>query len=285
MDDILLYAKYARGYRQGGINFTNPGVETWEPEKLDSFELGAKTSFRGGAVSGYFNIAGFYNKLSNQQFFAGLIPTPAAAATGVSGGAAIVNAGGSRIYGIEVDASALFFDSLRLDVGYAYLDTRVTQVAAAALQGDGSVLGQRLVGTPFGQILPRVQVGSPFNDTPKHKLTVTASYKLPLDESLGDIRIGGTWVKTSRYINDGSVPAFVNGVGLGVTPATDLLNLNLDWKGVGGSPIDVSAFVTNLTKETYNVASTGAWASAGVGEILLNQPRFYGVRLRYNFGN
>jgi iron complex outermembrane recepter protein len=283
-NDILLYAKYARGYRQGGINFTNPGVETWQPEKLDSFELGAKTSFRG-AVSGYFNVAAFYNKLSNQQFFAGLIPTPAAAASGVSGGAAIVNAGGSRIFGAEVDASILFFDSLRLDVGYAYLDTKVTQVAGAALQGDGSVLGQRLVGTPFGQILPRVQVGSPFNDTPKHKLSVTASYKLPLDESLGDIRIGGTYVKTASYINDGSVPATVNGIGLGVSPSTDLVNLNLDWKGVAGSPVDLAFFVTNLTKEAYNVASTGAWASAGIAEILLNQPRFYGVRLRYNFGN
>jgi iron complex outermembrane recepter protein len=158
-------------------------------------------------------------------------------------------------------------------------------VAGAALQGDGSVLGQRLVGTPFGQILPRVQVGSPFNDTPKHKLSVTASYKLPLDESLGDIRIGGTYVKTASYINDGSVPATVNGIGLGVSPSTDLVNLNLDWKGVAGSPVDLAFFVTNLTKEAYNVASTGAWASAGIAEILLNQPRFYGVRLRYNFGN
>ncbi|HEX8031459.1 MAG TPA: TonB-dependent receptor, partial [Vicinamibacterales bacterium] len=43
--DTLIYAKYARGYRQGGINFTNPFLETWEPEKLDIFELGAKASF------------------------------------------------------------------------------------------------------------------------------------------------------------------------------------------------------------------------------------------------
>ena len=32
MDDLLLYAKWARGYRQGGLSFTNPGLETWEPE-------------------------------------------------------------------------------------------------------------------------------------------------------------------------------------------------------------------------------------------------------------
>ncbi|MCX7863421.1 MAG: TonB-dependent receptor [Novosphingobium sp.] len=282
-ENILLYAKYDRGYRQGGMNFTNPGVELWGPEKLDAFEIGAKTSFRG-AVRGYFNIAAFYNKLKDQQFFAGLIPTPAFAALGIAGGAAIINAGASRVYGVEVDASATFFDSLNLSVGYTYLDTKVTRVAAAATQGDGSALGQLLVGTPFGAILPRVQVGSPFNDTPKHKLAVNASYTLPLDESIGRISLGATWVHASSYINDGAVPRVVNGIGLGRSPSTDLVNLNLDWKEVAGSPIDLAFFVTNLTKEKYNVNSTGAWSSAGVAEILVNQPRFYGVRVRFNFG-
>ena len=282
-ENILLYGRYDRGYRQGGMNFTNPGVELWGPEQLDAFEIGAKTSF-GGAVRGTFNIAAFYNRLKNQQFFAGLLPTPAAAASGVSGGAAIVNAGGSRVYGVEVDASATFFDSLNINIGYTWLDTKVTSVAGAALQGDGSVLGQRLVGTPFGQILPRVSVGSPFNDTPKHKFSINANYTLPIDESLGEISFGVTFVHASSYINDGAVPAAVNGFGLGVTPANDLLNLNLDWKEVAGSPIDLSFFVTNVTKETSNVNSTGAWPSAGVAEVLLNQPRFYGVRVRFNFG-
>ena len=41
---------------------------------------------------------------------------------------------------------------------------------------------------------------------------------------------------------------------------------------------------TNVTKEKYNVANTGAWNSAGVAEIIPGQPRFYGVRVRYSFG-
>jgi iron complex outermembrane receptor protein len=281
--DALLYAKYDRGYRQGGLNFTNPGVESWAPEKLDAFEVGAKVAFRG-AVSGYFNVAAFYDKLANQQVFAQLLPTPFAASTGVSGGNAIVNAGASRIYGLDVDASLLFFDSFRLSAGYAYVNTRVSQVASGALQGDSSPLGQLLVGTPFGQIIPTVQVGSAFTNAPKHKLTVNGTYTLPLDKSMGDLSVGVTWVYQSSYINDGATPAFVNGIPLGFTPATNLVNLNLDWRSVAGSPVDLSLFVTNLTKETYNVASTGAWASAGVAEILLNQPRFFGARVRFNFG-
>jgi iron complex outermembrane receptor protein len=234
-------------------------------------------------MSGYFNLSAFYNKLDNQQFFAGLIPTPAAAATGVAGGAAIVNAGSSRVYGLEADTSVLLFDSLRLSAAYTYLNTKVKDVASAATQGDGSVLGTLLEGSPFGTIIPRVQVGSPFNDTPKHKLSMTGTYTLPLDDSIGDISVGATWVHASKYINDGSVPASAGGFPLGVTPSTDIINLNLDWKSVAGSPIDLALFATNVTKERYNVASTGAWSSAGVAEVTWNQPRFYGMRVRYNF--
>ncbi len=276
--DMMVYAKYARGYRQGGINFTNPGLELWGPESLDSYELGVKTSFRG-AVSGYLNVAAFYNSLKDQQVFAGLTPSAAGAAVGVAGGAAIVNAGKSRIYGLEVDASATVFDSLRFDLGYTYLNTKVQDIASTA------ELLPLLDGTPFGNITPSVSKGSSFTNSPKHKLTLGATYTLPLDESLGRLSIGALWVHTSKYINDGAVPATVNGIPLGATPSTDLINANIDWRGVGGSPIDLSLFVTNITKEKFNVASTGAWNSAGVAEILLNQPRFYGVRVRFSFGD
>ena len=276
--DLLAYVKYARGYRQGGINFTNPGLETWEPETMDAYEIGGKASFRG-SVSGYFNAAFFFNKLRNYQVFGGLVASPAGAAAGVAGGAGIINVGRARSYGLEIDASLLFFHSLRLNVGYTYLNTKVQELATQA------ELQARLVGTPFGQFIPRVRVGGPFNDSPKHKLSVTGTYTLPLPESIGEVMLGATWVHTSKYINDGSVPAEVNGIGLGVTPSTDLINLNLDWKKVGGSAFDLALFVTNLTKEKFNVSNTGAWSSAGVAEILMNPPRFYGARVRFNFGD
>jgi iron complex outermembrane receptor protein len=281
--DLLFYAKYARGYRQGGLNFTNPGVESWAPEKTDNFEVGAKATFRG-SVSGYVNLAGFYNKLSNQQIFAALTPDALNASLGVAGGNAVINAGKSRIYGAEVDASATFFDSLRIDAGYTYLNTKITSSGTAATRGDGSALGQLIVGSPFDKITPTSILGASFANTPKHRLTVTGTYTLPLDESIGRVSFGATWVHTSRAVNDYSVPGFVDGIPVGVTPANDLINLNFDWRGIAGSPIDASVFVTNLTKERFTVANGGGWNTAGVAEILLNQPRFYGVRLRYNFG-
>ena len=63
-------------YRQGGVNLTNVGIETWDAEKVDTYEIGAKASFRGGALSGYFNVAAFYNDFTDQQLVATLTPRP-----------------------------------------------------------------------------------------------------------------------------------------------------------------------------------------------------------------
>ena len=67
-DDVLLYGKYSRGYRQGSVNIIGPADFTnFEPEQVDVFELGAKTRFDAGAVRGTFNAAAFYSDFTDQQ--------------------------------------------------------------------------------------------------------------------------------------------------------------------------------------------------------------------------
>ena len=118
--DVLLYAKYARGYRQGNINASNTIPQGWGPEKVDSYEIGAKASM-SGAFSGYFDIAAFYNDFSNQQLAASLIPLPGSTASPAQ---AIVNAGKSRIQGVEVD-SQFNYSVFSVAAGYTYLDTKL----------------------------------------------------------------------------------------------------------------------------------------------------------------
>ena len=277
--DLLFYAKYARGYRQGGLFAAAVGLESWSPEKMDSFEAGVKASFRG-AVNGYFNASAFYNNLRDRQTFAGLTPTAAARAAGFSGGSSFVlNAAKARSYGLEVDAAAQFFDSLRLSLGYTYLNTKILDVLSSA------ELAPRLVGTPFATAVPQVASGTAFANAPKHKLTATANYDFPVAASLGDISLGVTWVYTSKQVNNFNDPAYVNGSPLGVTPSNNLVNVNLDWRKVAGSAFDVALFVTNLTKDEYNLPNQNSWLTSGVGEVTPNPPRFYGVRVRYTFGD
>jgi len=274
-DDILLYAKYARGYRQGGLSFTNVGQETWDPEKVDAFEIGAKTSFRAGSVKGYFNIAGFYNDFTNQQVFSAAIANPT---SGIAGGAVILNAGKSRIKGIEVDTSVTLFDSLRLDAGYTYLDTLVKEIVAPAAQ------------FPFTRFIPQVAQGGPLVLSPKHRLTLSATYTLPLDESIGKISIGGTYVYTAKQLSNSAVLAVppdplspFNNPNIGQLPATNLFNLNVNWDRVMGTPIDAAFFMTNVTNEIYPVQYGNAYTSAGFDSLIMGQPRMYGFRLKYRF--
>ncbi len=258
--DTLLYAKWSRGYRQGGINFTNPGLETWNPEKVEAYELGAKLTFRG-AVNGYFNVAGFYNDFSDQQIFGGLV---AKEGSGIAGGAAIINAGKSTIKGVEVDAGVTLFDALRLSAGYTYLDTKIKELVPPVLQPD----------SPFAQILPRGSVGSALTYSPKNRLTLSADYVIPLAENVGEISFGANYVYTDEQIVDGN----------NTIPSSNVVNLNAAWKNIGGSNIDLAAFATNITNKVYFNTAGGGFDSLGVDDRLLAPPRMYGLRVRFNFG-
>jgi iron complex outermembrane receptor protein len=257
IDDVMAYGKYSRGYRQGGINVTAIGLESWKPETADAYEIGAKASFTG-AVSGYFNIAGFYNQLRNQQVGASTVPRPE---SGLSQGNTILNVGKATIQGVEVDASTLLFDSLRLDVGYLFLDTKVNGIPVSVPVTNG----------PFFEVRPTVLDGSSLTYSPRNRVTVTATYSLPLPE---DVSLGATFVHTDKQVANASAL-------FGILPPTDLLNLNATWTGIMRSPLDAAFFMTNATNEIYPVATT---AGSGYDNILFGQPRVWGFRLRYNFG-
>lgn len=268
IDDVMAYAKYARGYRQGSINVATYGLEQWNPEKVDTYELGIKTSFRG-PVRGTFNLAAFYNDFMDQQIQLSpivcttialpqcpFVPSPTAG---------IANAGSSTIKGVEVDTSVWLFQGFRVDGSYTYLDTKLKSIT--------------LPETPPGFTSLRTPpVGGPLAFSPKHKVSLTAAYTLPLDESIGAITLSGTYVyQSTMFGQSASTPAFQT------LPSQELVNLNLAWNEVAGQPIDISAFVTNLTKEKFWLATPGA--SFGFESIVLNQPRMFGVRMKYRFGS
>lgn len=260
--DMLFYAKYARGYRQGNTNPSNTVPITWGPEKVDTYELGAKLSF-AGAVSGYFNVAAFYNDFQDQQLQANLIPDGSNPAASPS--AAIVNAGTSRIQGVEVEAGIKPFAGFDLTAGYTYLDTKLKSYSPPLFPG-------------FLPPTPTSQIGGDLALSPHHKLSATASYTLPLDDSIGRITFSGTYTYTSSQIAAADSP-------IGLLPSTNLVNLNASWSDIGGLPVDLSVFATNVTKEEYPVYVGGTFYSAGFDSLLLGPPRMYGVRLRYNFGS
>jgi len=267
-EDMLLYAKWARGYRKGGVAILNPFFETWQPEKVDLYEIGAKLGFSGD-LTGYFNVAGFYNDFSNQQIQAAI---QSANPARFVGGSAVLNAGKSRIWGIEADASLTPFEGLRLDAGYAYLDTKLKQLTVPAIPAEASSL--------VAALIPSASPGSELAYSPKHRLTVSANYTLPLDDSIGQITFGGTFTYTSKQVATiSTAPQFL--------PLTSrsLLNLNASWNNLLGQPVDLSFFMTNATNKKYILSVSQTWNTLGFESVIPNEPRMWGFRLKYRFGN
>lgn len=325
--DLLTYAKWSRGYRAGGLSLfgpdsapynatTNPDPQNLQPykqEKVDAYEVGAKSSWHG-PVPGSFNLSAFYNKFSDQQLLLGAI-------IGTRPNALVANAGKSRLYGLEADLNVRPFQGMNIAVSYAYLNTKLQQFTSPDL-GAGVLLTPPVV----GQAIPNSQ---------PHKLNITANYTLPLDESIGKVTLGATWVYTAGYeavaaacpaaydpsvstqanvgcfdgtqtfgyvdsagqftnsatsvvggrtVNNTSI-AGVNNVNPegGHIPHSYILNLNATWENVARLPIDLSFFMTNVTNKVTYVSMNDNTARS-FRSALLGEPRMYGMRLRYRFG-
>lgn len=263
-DNITTYAKYVRGYRQGSVNLASvPGWDTQGPEQVDTYEIGAKTSF-AGRFPGNFNIAAFYNDFQDQQLQFGYYRTIGVGTT------SILNAGASTIQGVELDGNIWLTESLNLTFSYSYLDTEVKELTIPT--PDQYPAGVALFsGTTTAE-------GEPLPYTPENQLVVSANYLLPVDPSLGDISAALTYVFTDEMqaVSKETSP-------LAVLPSYEIFNLSLNWQGIVGSGFDASLFATNLFDEEYRTVVSGNWNSLGMEVGRVGKPRMYGARLRYNF--
>ncbi len=287
--DVLIYAKYSRGYRAGGVkpdapDFGGVDLSTFQPEKLDAYEAGLKSTFRG-LVRGTFNLAGFYNNFSNQQVQFGLSPSNHFGAP-LPPSSAPINLGKTRIWGIEADATVHLFQGFTVDAGYAYLNSKAVRVASPTLAGF----------TAF----PLAVQGQPLNLSPKNKATVTGTYTLPLDEKIGRISLSATFTHTDsqratygdylgglvasgqQLVAGAPGTLVVSYTDYGILPATDLLNVAVNWKGILGSQIDAAFFATNVTNQHYWTWSPGV-LTTGQEFIQLGTPRMFGFRAKMNF--
>lgn len=267
-EDVMLYAKYARGYRQGSVNLGSLGYDpvtgrqwdTHDPEQVDTYEIGAKTSFYG-RFPGTLNVAVFYNDFQDQQVQYGYLRLDTGVAT-----TSIINAGASTIWGAEVDGNILLTDNLSLQASYAYLDTEVDKL-------DLPVPSPLMLGAGI-----TAAKGEPLSYAPKHQLVLSANYRLPVDEAIGDM------VATVSYIyNDEMQGVSKASSPYATIPSYELVNANFNWSSVMGSPVDLSLFVTNLTNEKYRTYIVGQYSGTGIELDRVGVPRMYGARLRYNF--
>lgn len=277
-DTTLLYAKYSRGYRAGGVvQSLSAPFDTYGPERVNAYEAGLKQTFLG-AVNGTFNVDGFYNDFANQQLQIGFDPKPGEAVAPASG---IANAGRSRIYGAEVDASITPFPGFTATLDYTYLNTEITKISPLATPA----------ASPYVVVNQAIE-GDPLVLSPENKLTLSGNYTLPVAPELGKIAIGASFIYTDPQLADYTdttaliSPSNVPNLAvrdLAYLQARHLLNLNANWTSIFGSAFDLTAFATNVTGEKYYTFVAGLYSgSLGFETAELGEPTFYGFKLRYN---
>jgi len=267
-DTVMTYAKYLRGYRQGSVNLAaDPGVQTWDPEQVDTYEIGAKTEFEW-LLPTRFNVAVFHNEFTDMQLQIGYVSPDAGPTT------AIFNAGKARISGAEIEAFVDFTERLNATLSYAYLDTQLLeqQDRRAELRAAGGPLAERTYS-------PSTDEGDTLPFAADHTGVVSLKYRLPFSPDLGNVDVGATYVYTgvrrsvaSSVTDNDEMEPF------------ELLNLNASWARIYGSALDLNLFATNVLDEEYEGYVSGTWKSLGFESRQVGLPRMVGARLRYNFG-
>jgi iron complex outermembrane receptor protein len=268
-DGMMAYVKYIRGYRQGNVILAaDPGADTFDPEKVDTYEIGLKTLF-GGPVPGQLNLAAFYNDFTNQQLQLGYISPSALQTT------TIVNAGKSRIAGIEGDVLFSLSDNLTLALAFSLLETELLE------QEDQTARVQEAGGPIAGfSVTPIADVGDELPYAPDQTYILSLNWRLPVSVNLGEMNLGVTYsaIGEQRSAATSSGP-------YGMLDAFQTLNLNFAWGGIFGSSFDFVVFGTNILDEEYVTYTSGTYNLLGYESRALGTPTMIGARLKYRFGS
>ncbi|HUD94005.1 TonB-dependent receptor [Sphingobium sp.] len=297
--DVMVYAVKRRGYRGG--NYNTPlvdsffsGIQTFQPEVLDDYEVGTKLSWRAGQVRGTLNVAAFTGKdkgrqiqISTSNLNGGTCIPEAVGSDGRTSNCTtaarqvaypvgtpgvnlrypiattIVNAGTITIRGFEVDGTITPVDGFTLGGGLSYVDSKVNSISFDP--GLSALLRAANVGVPTTIVVEQ---------QPKWSANGNVSINIPTKVLGGDLSLN-TDIKYSDKFQLSTV--FVKSY---IT-----VDSRITLADIGGSGIDVSIWGRNLLNEDYNYGTSASSPNAnGAQSFIHANPRTIGLSVRYNFG-
>lgn len=249
-DDWMLYGRYARGFKSGGFSgnlaFSDDEITRFEPEFLDSFEIGAKASLLDGAMQ--FTTAVFYYEWDDLQ---NLIVIPVG---GIST-QILTNAGDAEITGWEAELSWAPTENLLIRGGLAYLDSKI--VRSADPSGDKIKVGNRLGNTPDWT----------FNGVARYTLPSTALGFTPYAQ------LDFYW-QDDVFFDASNKPYLAE-------DSYGLLNARVGVRSADNR-WEAAIWAKNLTDEEYIAYALDLTAS-GIVEVINGEPRSFGINFIYNF--
>ncbi|WP_300395488.1 TonB-dependent receptor [Henriciella sp.] len=279
--DNLLYASYRRGYRTGGFSSSARDIRiagvAYEPEFVDTYEVGSKNSFEFAGMYGSFNLAAYYSDYRDIQRRSNAIRD------GVLFNF-VTNAANAHISGGEVELVLRPTDELTFNFGYALVKPEYDEFIEA-LQFDGV---EYLVDISDSQ----------FNDVSEHQLNAAVIYELPLTRSLGEMSLQANASYRSEYTTQFEINTSNCSTGApppndfyrncynseGVLDGYTLVNARLNWKNVASRGFDLGLFVNNATDELYYPSAFTGLAALGSFAVGIGAPRTWGIELTVPFG-
>ena len=253
-DDTMFYAAVSEAFRSGGVSsaviFSQGALEPFGVESLRSYEGGIKMNFADGRAQ--FNGNVYYYDFEGFQ---------ATFVRGTEVSARLQNAGDVEIVGIEASMRWLATDQLTLDGGISWLDNEIVKTDVVLPPLDGGA--------------PSTIEGNEIPNAPSFTLNGRAVYDFPTWVGfLPKLQFDFTYVD-DHYLEPNNREVLRE-------DGYFLLNGRLGFQQENG-PWEISAWVKNLTDESYLSSAQDIILALGFAERVQGFPRTFGVEVGYRF--
>ena len=283
--DVLLYATYAHTFKSGGLNLNGVPVANGvaqtqfaqvDPEKVDHFEIGAKTQFWDRKAT--FNITGFWTVIKDYQAL-------------VNDGqnstlrGYLANAGEVRVRGVEADFSIRPSERFNLYVNGAYTDHEYVAFTNAPCPPERSGGPSAPAGSPGGAPgVPGAQSplvcdisGQWLPGISNWAFSYGAEYNLPakIFGKDGEVYLGADANTRSKFSSNASRSIYTDIDGY------TLANFRLGFRTDEG--LNIFGWVRNAFDEKYFDVLATTPGNTGLISGNVGDPRTYGVTVGLSF--
>jgi iron complex outermembrane receptor protein len=242
--DLLFYFSATKGYKSGGYNYvaSTPAAAAFAPEKLTSYELGAKSDWFDDRLR--VNLTGFIYDYDNLQVNQLISP----------GVVSISNAANAEIKGLELELVARPISGLELTANLSRLDARYSNYPNAPL---AAALGTGTINA----------TGNYLDAAPPYSAFVSAQYDIPVDGGSTFVRGEFSWQDRVFYDPSNYLSQSQGAYGL--------LNFFVGYNWLD-EKMEFEGFVKNATDKSYIF---GAAANGLVPTGEAGAPRTFGFRI------
>lgn len=270
MDHLMGYFTYAKGFRGGGWNggarsSDQRTIEPFQPETMNSFELGAKTIAFDRRLT--FNVAVFLEKRQDQQI-PQIISADVSEFIPALPDVIISNAAESTAKGFEIETQGQIIDGLLFDASVGYLDAYYNDFPGT----ENAVTGE-----------PLNRAGQRFTFLPEWQAHIGVQYSMELPD-FGQPRWLDGWV-TPRvdWTYQGDTQYWAPELPELLQPAYSIVNVRLSYD-FNDNQSQVAFFGRNLSNTEYFRDSLAIGPRLTLAVLKYYEPpRWFGVELSHRF--